>query len=80
MYKVYRGILPEIWKDLFLLRKRDQYNLRNRSRLIIPNVNIVHHGSENLKYLGLKIWEVAYQGLMRDYNTISKRNRFFKDF
>ena len=80
MYKVYRGILPEIWKDLFLLRKRDQYNLRNRSRLIIPNKNIVHHGFENRKYLGLKIWEVAYQGHMRDYNTISKRNRFFKDF
>ena len=55
MYKVHRGISPEILNDLFLLRQADQYDLRNRSQFIIPNVKTVNHGFEGLRYLGSKI-------------------------
>ena len=55
MYKVHRGISPEILNDLFLLKQADQYNLRNRSQVIIPNVKTVNHGFESLIYLGPKI-------------------------
>ena len=51
MYKVYRAISSEIWNDLFPLRQADQYSLRYRSQFIIPNVEIVNHGFENIKYL-----------------------------
>lgn len=43
MYKVHRGISPEI------LNAADQYNLRDRSQFFIPNVK------KSLKYLGPKI-------------------------
>ena len=55
MYKVHRGISPEILNDLFPLKQADQYNLRNRSQVIIPNVKTVNHGFESLIYLGPKI-------------------------
>ena len=35
---------PEILNDLLPLRQADQYNLRNRSEFIIPNVKTVNHG------------------------------------
>ena len=63
MYKVHRGISPEILNDLFPLKQADQYNLRNRSQVIIPNVKTVNHGFESLIYLGPKIWETIPQHL-----------------
>ena len=65
MYKVHRGISPEILNDLFPLRQADQYNLRNRSQFIIPNMKTVNHGFESLRYLG-------------DYTITFKGNRLFK--
>ena len=57
MYKAHRGISPEILNDLFLsLRPADQYNLRNWSQFIVPNVKTVNHGFERLSHLGRKIW------------------------
>ena len=53
-YKVHRGISQEILNDFFLLRHADQYNLTNRSQLIIPDVKTVNNGSESLRYLGPK--------------------------
>ena len=45
MYKVHPGISPEFLNDLFPLRQADQYNSRNRSQFIIPNVKTVNHGT-----------------------------------
>ena len=57
MYKAHCGISPEILNDLFLsLRPADQYNLRNWSQFIVPNVKTVNHGFERLSHLGRKIW------------------------
>ena len=55
MFKTHGGVLSEILNDLFPLRQADQYNLRNRSQFIIPNVKTVNHVF--LRYLGPKIWD-----------------------
>ena len=57
MYKVHRGISPEILNDLSPLRQADQYNLRNRSQFIISNAKTVNHVFASPRYLGPKIWE-----------------------
>ena len=58
MHKVYRGVSLEILSDLFPLRQADQYNLRNRSQFIIPNVQTINHGFESLRYIGPKYWRL----------------------
>ena len=57
MYKVHRGISPEILYDLFSLKQADQNNVRNMSQFIISNVKTVNHVFESPRYLGPKIWE-----------------------
>ena len=52
MYKMHRGISPENSNDLFPLRQAEQYNLRNSSWFIIPNVKTVDNGFESLRCLG----------------------------
>ena len=78
MYKVHRGISPKIFNDLFPLRQADQYNLRNRSQVIIPNVKTVNYGSESLKYLGPKIWETIPSHLKEMETKISIRSKHRK--
>ena len=77
MYKVHRGISPEILNDLFTLRQADQYNLRNRSQFIIPNVKTVNHGFESLRYLGPKIWETIPSPL-KEINSLKNFKNVIK--
>ena len=59
----------------------DQFNLRNRSQFIIPNVKNVNHSSESLKYLGHKIWDTVpshlkvVDSLKKLKNTIKNGNQ-----
>ena len=55
MYKVHRGISPEMLNDLFPLRQADQSNSRNKLQFIILNVKTVNQGFECLRHLGPKI-------------------------
>ena len=57
MYIVHCGISPDILIYLLPLTQPYQYNLRNRSQFIIPNVKTANHGFESLRYPGPKIWE-----------------------
>ena len=45
-------------KELFQFRKRIPYNLRRRSQFHIPLVRTVFNGTESIKFLGPKIWEL----------------------
>ena len=58
MFKVSKGLCPEIVKGLFQFRNDIPYNLRQRSQFHIPPVRTVFSGTESIKYLGLKIWEL----------------------
>ena len=71
MYKEHHGISPEILTDLFPLRQADQYNLRNRSQFIIPNVKTLNHGSESLRYLGLKLWQTI-PSYLKEIDSLKK--------
>ena len=59
MFKVSKGLCPEIVKGLFQFRYDIPYNLRQRSQFHIPPVRKVFSGTESIKYLGSKIWELT---------------------
>ena len=58
MFKVSEGLCPEIVKGLFQFRYDKPCNLRQRSQFHIPPVRTVFSGTESIKYLGPKIWEL----------------------
>ena len=58
MLKVSKGFCPEIVKGLFQFRYDILYNLRQRSQFHIPPARTVFSGTESIKYLGPKIWEL----------------------
>ena len=58
MFKVSTGLCPEIVKGLFQFRNEIPYFLRQRSQFHIPPVRTVLSGTESIKFLGPKIWEL----------------------
>ena len=58
MCKIYHGISPTIMNEIFTLRHQNQYNLRNWTYFDAPKVRTINHGSESVRYLGSKIWEI----------------------
>ena len=56
MFKVSKGLCPEIVKGLFQFRNNIPLNLRFQFH--IPPVRTVFSGTESIKYLGPKIWEL----------------------
>ena len=44
--------------EIFTLRHQNQYNLRNWTYFDAPKVRTVSHGSESVRYLSSKIWEI----------------------
>ena len=54
MFKVSRGLSPEIVKKLFQCREQISYELRQGSQFQIPWVHSVFSGTENVKFLGPK--------------------------
>ena len=51
-------ILPTIMNEIFTLRHQNQYNLRNWTYFDALKVRTVNHGSESVRYLVSKIWEI----------------------
>ena len=58
IFKVSKGLCPEIVKGLFQFRYDIPNNLRQRSQFHIPPVRTIVSGTESIKYLGPKIWEL----------------------
>ena len=59
MFKVSKGLCPEIVKGLFQFRFDIPYNLRQRSQFHIPSVRTVFSGTESIKYLGPNFWKLT---------------------
>ena len=53
-----KGLCPEIMKGLFQFRNETPYSLRQRSQFHVPPVRTVFSGTESIKFLGPKIWEL----------------------
>ena len=58
MFTVSKGLCPEIVKGLLQFRNDIPYNLRQTSQFHIPPVRTVFSGTDSIKYLGPKIWEL----------------------
>ena len=56
MFKVSRGLSPEIVNELFQFRKQIPYELRTRPQFQIPWVHSGFSGKESLKFAGPEIW------------------------
>ena len=48
--KVANGISPVIKNEIFQLRQEPRYNLCHTSKLVIPPIHGVYHGSESASY------------------------------
>ena len=56
MFKVSRGLSPEIINELFQFREQISYESRQKSQYQFPFVHSVFSGTDSFKFLGLKIW------------------------
>ena len=59
MFKVHLGEAPQILNEVFPLSEPSAYNLRFQTEFSTRPIRTVHHGSNSLRYLGPKIWEIA---------------------
>ena len=58
MFKVSNGLCPVIMKRFFKFTIEIHYNLRQRSQFHIPFAQTVFIGTESIKFLSPKIWEL----------------------
>ena len=56
--KVKNGLSPVIMNDVFQFGKNSAYELRSGNHLQRTNIQTVHFGSESIKTLGAKIWDL----------------------
>ena len=70
MYKIYHGISQTIINEIFTLRHQKQYNLI-WTYFDAAKVRSVNLGSESVRYLGSKIWEII-PAYTKELDTIDK--------
>ena len=55
MYKAKNKLGPLFLEDIFKLNNTNQYNLRENTDFVLPNVNTFHFGKDYLQYFGSEI-------------------------
>ena len=63
MLKLYTKTSPEIMQETFLVKEQGNYNLRNQTDFVIPQVKSVNCGLECIRFLVPKKWERLSNGL-----------------
>ena len=58
MFKTYTGMTTQIMNEVFPRNHAFNYSIRRHPEFVSRAVNTVHYGSESLRFLGRKIWEV----------------------
>ena len=61
MFKVKKGLSPEIRSDIFTQRIDNHYNLRNIHHFETLFLRTVYNGTESTSYFGPKIWDVVHE-------------------
>ena len=79
MFKVSRGLNPEIVNEVFQFRKQIPYELRERSQFQIPWVHSVFSGIESLKFFGPKVWALV-PNEMKQLETLGKFRNAIKQW
>ena len=59
MFKIKNNISPEIVSELSLQIRESQYNLWENQDFLQQSVRTVYQGTENISYLGPKIWDMV---------------------
>ena len=57
MFKVYTKTCPENMQEVFQIKDRGHYFLRNQREFVIPPIKSVNYSLESIRFLGRKIWE-----------------------
>ena len=78
LLKVLNGENPQIVNEIFRIKDETSYELRQGSCFHIPSVNTVFSGTESIRFLGPKIWElipndIKYLENLRDFKTVIKK-------
>ena len=78
MFKVLTKTSPEIMQEVFLVKEQGNYNLRNQTDIVTPQVKSVNYGLESIRFLGPKIWEslpndLKNKELVDSFKTAIKR-------
>ena len=55
LFKVFKGLSPVTFAEVFPVRQQSQYSIRNYAYLAMPRVKTVNHGLECLPYIGSKL-------------------------
>lgn len=58
IYKFQHNLLPSFMKNIFE-NKEINYNLRNNSEFYRPEAKTVYYGTESLRFLAPKIWDIV---------------------
>ena len=83
MFKVSRGLSPEIVNELFQFTEQIPYEFRQRPQFQILWVHSAFSGTENIKFLGPKIWALVpnemkqLESLGKFRNTIKQGKPIF---
>ena len=60
-------------QKVFLVKEQGNYNLRNQTDFVIPQVKSVNYGLESIHVLGPKIWESVPNDLKNKESIAIKR-------
>ena len=55
MYKIHTKTSPEIMQEIFLVKEKGNYNLRNQSDFVVPQDKDVNYGLESIRIIGPEI-------------------------
>ena len=78
MFKVLNGENPQIVNETFRIRDETSHKLPQRSCFHIPSVNTVLSGTESIRFLGPKVWELIPNDIkclenLKDFKTVIKK-------
>ena len=67
-------------QEVFQVKEQWNYNLRNQTNFVIPQVKSVNHGLESVWFLGPKLWESLLNDLKNkesadSFKTAIKRSK-----
>ena len=72
MFKVKNELSLEIICDIFTQRINTHYNLKHNTHLETTFVRSAYNGTENVSYLGPKIWDIVPE----EYKALNSLNSF----
>ena len=77
VYKCLNGLSPQYVNYLYDV-KENQYNLRNKIRLVQPIVNTVNYGILSVSYHGAKVWNMLPENIKAAESLCAFKSRLYR--